>query len=226
MLAIDISCGAKYFDVYAPWDWEYILQTWYTNLLGEYVKLTEYWAEQKTHYIFWHTSTRHKWWAVRWWDKIWFITIKWATTWPHLHLEKWIEKDNASLWDWEVLANDLLRARRWWDAVYFTRYDLWDVKQNDATPCIWASWRDLCELERSWVRTIAITSDVRNSLWIRFWDKVKLVWDKWCAWEYEVHDEMNKRYREECITRPWTTYCIKWDIPSKEWWACKIILNK
>jgi hypothetical protein len=72
------------------------------------------------------------------------------------------------------------------------------------------------------VRTIAITVDIRNKLGIKFWDVVQLTWDAGCSWVYQVHDEMNRRFRENCILRPGTMYCIKWDIPSMPGGACSI----
>lgn len=57
---------------------------------------------------------------------------------------------------------------------YFTHYDLGDYRQNDKTPCIGASGKDLCKLERSGVRTMALTSDIRKKMGIKFGDTVKL----------------------------------------------------
>lgn len=105
---------------------------------------------------------------------------------------------------------------------YFTHYDLWDISQTDWAPCTWASWKDLCDLARKWIHTMALTSDIRSKMWIKWWDKVMLLWDKWCTWTYYVHDEMAKRFRTWCIKRPGTNYCIKWDLPWKEWWACYV----
>ena len=102
---------------------------------------------------------------------------------------------------------------------YFTQYNL-VTAQTDSTPCIWASTKNICDLNNKWIRTIALTVDIRKKNWIKRWDKVELLWDKWCSWVYEVHDEMNKRFRTWCIKRSWV--CIKWDIVNWAWWVCRV----
>lgn len=215
--AIDISCRARYFDVYAPWTWYYKVEAWYNTILWDYVILKKW----NTMLVFWHTTwNRDE--NVRWWEKIWSINIKWVTTAPHLHFE--IRENNRNVNIHGVINpnDDILKAQRWREKVYFTRYDLWDVSQNDASPCIWASWKDLCKMQREWKKTIALTSDIRKVHWIRFWDTVKLVWDVGCSWTFTVEDEMNKRFREQCIKRKWTNYCIKWDM-QQQGWACYVV---
>jgi len=95
---------------------------------------------------------------------------------------------------------------------YFTNYDLWDVWQNDATPCIWASGKDICWMYRQWIKTIALVNLKRWEMWINFGDKVELKW--WlCDWIYQVEDEMNWRFRQKTpVYKPWTTWEIRWDI--------------
>ena len=95
---------------------------------------------------------------------------------------------------------------------FFTDYDLWDPNQNDSTPCISASGKDVCELTKQWIQTIALVNIKRWELWIEFWDEVALSW--WpCAWIYRVEDEMNFRFRQaKPIYRPWTNYEIRGDI--------------
>jgi hypothetical protein len=106
---------------------------------------------------------------------------------------------------------------------YFTHYDLGDKNQNDSTPCIWASGKDLCYLERTWVRTMALTKDIREKMWVQFGDKVRLEWDAWCSWIFQVEDEMNIRFRKTPgILRPGTKFYIKWDLPSMDGWACNV----
>lgn len=105
--------------------------------------------------------------------------------------------------------------------LYFTHYDL--VKwQTDNDECHWASWKDLCKLRDQWIQTIALTSDKRKQYWIKRWDTVKLIWDKWCAGTYQVHDEMWKRFRTKCIKR--SGVCVKGDLPWKPWWICYVKL--
>jgi hypothetical protein len=230
MYAWDISCRARYFNVFAPWTWGYQVTTWHHVWLGNYVVLKQ-WDKS---YVYWHVTYKNPSKTVRGWDMIWEIDMSWITTWPHLHYEEWIGKENIRYIDWDNReANPKsvnLRAYRWWDfKVFFTAYDLWDVKQNDATPCIWASWRDLCQLHSKWVTTIALTSDMRRSLWVKFWDSVILKSSDWNRYEAVVHDEMNKRFREWCIKRNWTDICIKWDIARFNWvsdipqWAYTVI---
>lgn len=95
---------------------------------------------------------------------------------------------------------------------YFTNYDLWDVWQNDSTPCIWASGKDLCYLHQQGINTMALVNIKRKEMWIEFWDKVELTW--WpCEWIYQVEDEMNIRFRQKTpIYKPWTKFEIRWDI--------------
>jgi len=105
---------------------------------------------------------------------------------------------------------------------YFTSYNL--VKaQTDNSPCRGASGADLCALRDQWIRTMALTSDIRKKLWIRFGDKVKLTGDPGCQGTYEVHDEMALRFRTQCILRPRTKYCIKWDVVDRSGGACTIV---
>lgn len=104
---------------------------------------------------------------------------------------------------------------KWGDKFYFTHYDLGDPNQNDSAPCHWASGKNLCDMEKSGVRTIALTVDVRNALGIKFGDKVRLEWP--CAWTYQVEDEMHSRFRYACVNRD--GLCIKGDIPSCSGWA-------
>lgn len=107
---------------------------------------------------------------------------------------------------------------------YFTHYDLGDINQNDSAPCHGASWADLCFLARQWVNTMALTRDIRDKLGVKWGDKVILEWDAWCRWIYEVHDEMNPRYRvvNGWVKRPWTNYYIKGDLPGKPGGACTV----
>jgi len=234
MYAWDISCRARYFDVYAPWTWEYLIEVHKHHALWNYVILKQW----KRSYVLAHV--KYYWvlpYKVKWWEKIWQIDISWITTWPHLHYEERIWNENIRYIEWGKIEYNPksvnLRAYRWRDyQVYFTNYDLWDVKQNDTTPCIWASWKDLCELHKNWTTTIALTADMRKVLWVKFWDKVILKSQEWNRFEAVVHDEMNKRYREWCIKKKSTDICIKWDIARFNWvadipqWAYTVIAYK
>lgn len=228
MYATDIACERwKSFDVKAPsFTGEYTLLKWYDQRLGNYVSL-EYWDYK---IIFWHTTTQLKWWEiVQKWAIIWNTDLSWISQNHHVHIELWrldkTEYNNISYSGHLVNEKSykIKKQREFipWEYYYFTHYDPWDVSQNDNAPCIAASGRDICEMMRNGQDFVAITVDIRKQMWLKRWDKVRLVGDPWCAWVYSVEDEMNKRFRTQCIKRPWTNYCIKWDM-AKAWWACKI----
>lgn len=225
--ATDIACERwKSFDVKAPsFIWEYELFKWYDQRLGNYVKL-EYWDKS---IIFWHTNTQLKWWEIVWkWAIIGNTDISWISQNYHVHIELWSWDNNISYTgDINPKSYKIIKQREFvqWEYYYFTHYDAGDVNQNDKSPCIWASGRDLCEMVKNGENFVAITVDIRKQMWIKRWDKVRLVGDPWCAWLYSVEDEMNKRFRTQCIKRPWTDYCIKWDM-AKAWGACRIELVK
>lgn len=232
-LAYDIACEAgKAFNVSTP---NFNKESWtvatvsYGKSLGNYVIIRQW----DIRIVYGHTSTQKKEWDIlASWEVFWVTDMSWESTGMHLHLELWkwhkivsrefFWSDTYDSWD----QTRLLAHRRWNfdNKYYFTHYDLGDISQNDWAPCIGASWKDLCELEKKGIRTMAITSDIRKLMGIKFWDTVTLVGDPGCAGTYQVHDEMNKRYRQTpWVKRPWTPYYIKGDLPSKEWWACYII---
>lgn len=246
-LAWDVVCNFWWekiwqFQLYAPdynWDvQEYTVSDIYTSPdTGNTIDLT-FWNKRWT---IWHvTSKLKKGDVLKTWQIIWQTDLSWITTWHHSHIELWIEWRNVA-YDTYSKTLDTYRKNKvpyWWGSTYyFTAYNLWDVKQNDDTPCIGASWKDLCYLEKIWVKTIALTKDVREYLGLKFWDKVKLEWPCW--WIYQIEDDMNCRFRwKPCmykiwwvrkyhptwnILRPNTQYYIKWDIPSCWWWAHKIL---
>jgi hypothetical protein len=126
---------------------------------------------------------------------------------------------------------------------YFTHYTLGAVAQNDASPCISADGKDSCAMQKKGIWTMALTVDIRNALWVKLWDKVRLDGDEWCKGDYVVTDEMACRMRGEyawkngpCyysdwvtptpkishVKRPWTNYYIKWDLPWRPGWACTV----
>lgn len=228
----------KTFSVYAPADVS-VEKIGYDTNLWQYIVL-KHKKDTNIRFVLWHIWSQLKEWQfIREWEKVWDV-IEWkngSSSGTHLHMEIWYGYTNVSYefalglkyksLDGTVLLND--RRFNFWQpqpketpVYYFTKYDLGDVSQNDASPCYGASWKDLCALEKSWVKTMALTSDVRAYLWIKFWDKVKLTWAPGCEWTYQVEDEMNLRFRSWCIKRPWTDICIKWDLPSKEGWACSV----
>lgn len=248
MYATDIACNFKEQGVYAP-DYlddmkEYKIESvWIDNLLGNFVIL-QFKESNDIRWYFWHTVLI--WWlkvgdTITTWTRFGKADLSWSTTGSHTHIElrrlydgvwqsvryvtrakerKLDEKRNG----WKSTSDGQM-AKVWeqLDTYYFTAYNLGDPAQNDSTPCIGASGKDLCKLEASGVRTMAVTSDIRNKLWIKFWDKVVLTWEIGCEWLYQVEDEMNIRFRQTpWVLRPGTNYYIKGDIPSKWGWACTI----
>lgn len=193
-----------------------------------------------------HIDTKLKvWQVVTTGQVIGQTNLSWTTTGYHSHVELWIDGINVP---YDNYSKKLDSARKnpatapvlsyhWGSTFYFTAYNLWDKSQNDWDPCISASGKDACALESKGIRTIALTKDVRQNLWINFWDKIRLVGP--CSWVYQVEDEMNCRYRgKPCwyqlkgkwyyhptgnTLRPGTQYYIKWDIPSCGWGAHMIL---
>ncbi len=139
--------------------------------------------------------------------------------WYHTHIELWMLNDSNN---WinisttvrsKVLDNKrngtLDTTVKIGDPIYFTSYDLWSVNQNDSQPCIWSSWKDLCQLAAT-KNVVAITKDVRELYGIKFWDVVTLKSSNWTKYSVVVEDEMNSRFRYSCIQKQWV--CVKWDI--------------
>lgn len=247
-LATDVACNGRSEMIYAPdfknrpmryrAEYSQFPDTWNTILLH----FTDW--ETKYFWLIWHANSFTYWtWFITW-EWIWYMDLSWMTEWFHVHIELWKWSD-IKTWDnisYRKIVFDIKKQRtsniksfKWWDKFYFTPYNLWDVNQNDNAPCIWASWNNQCKMEASWIRTIAITKDLRSDLWLKFWDKIKLT--NWpCAWIYQIEDDMHCRFRwrlahidyqwkyRTCylsnkktkaswsIFRNW--YLIKWDIPS------------
>lgn len=263
MYATDLACNFKSQGVYAP-DYldemkEYIIEsTGSDTLLGNFVILSFKGTEigTITRWYFWHTVL-DKWWKVgdtmTTWVRFAKADLSGATTGWHTHIELRRMYDGV----WQSVRyvtrgkeKNLEERRNWKNNItwpvgtyYFTHYDLWDKSQNDAAPCISADWKDSCLLMRQWRNTMALTVDVRKSLWINFWDKVVLMGDVWCKGVYTVTDELACRFRGEyawtngpCyysdkvthtprisnILRPGTSYFIKGDLPWEPGWACTI----
>lgn len=243
-VAYDIACEkGKSFEVRSPWQYK-LSYKWYWTNLGNYIILEKV-SNLNERIVLAHIVNDDEQNTVyNYYDVVGKTDVSWASTNYHIHIELWDGYWNVSreflLWEtyetmWTKLtSNDGTRLlnHRGWDfgqpeeappVYYFTAYNLWDPNQNDSSPCIWASWKDLCYLEKNGVRTMALTSDVRKMLWISFGESVRLTWDKGCEGIYQVEDEMNKRFRETpWVLRPWTNYYIKGDLPSKEGGACSI----
>lgn len=232
--AIDMACeiGQSY-DVKAPdFKMRYdIVWIWNDPLLGDFIVLRN-WNER---WVYGHTQTdRRVWESVVPGDVIWQSNASGHATNVHTHVEYWKGKSNMTFDGKNTNEfSEKLCDQRWWkfcqkkvnveeEKYYFTHYDLWDEKQNDSSPCKWASGADLCWLSREWVNTMALTSDIRIKIGVGFGDKVILEWDAWCRGIYEVHDEMNARFREWCVKRPGTNLCIKGDLPWKPGGACTV----
>lgn len=232
-MGYDIACEKWVaFDVKSPWDYQ-IEKKWYGANIGNYIILKN---NGDFRIVLGHTQTSRKVGEkLHRGDIIGQTNLSGLSTWIHVHIELWYKYFNLSseaIYEWDHIRQlnaGLLNHRNWnfgqpkYNPFYFTEYNLWDPAQNDATPCIGSSGKDLCAMEAAWVRTMALTSDIRAKLWIKFWDRVKLEWDTGCEWIYEVHDEMNIRFRQDpWVLRPWTPYYIKGDLPSKPGWACYV----
>ena len=220
MYATDIACiKNKSFEVKVPtFHNSYkIKKIWKDKRLWNFIIL-ENWNEN---FLFAHTKSNLKVWKYIFsWEKIWNIDLSWITTWMHLHFERWKKEKwmNKNInFSWKKI-NDLSRKlnlqrnlkKNKKILIYMTTYNWWVVWQNDSSPCIWASGKNWCNLIKKWILPVAITSDIRKKLWIKWWQKIYLKNIKtWKKYLVQVEDEMNIRYRKNCKKRKW--YCIKWD---------------
>ncbi len=233
--AYDIACEmGKTFKVRSPWEYKLSYKGYWTNLWN-YIILEKV-ANTNVRIVLGHIVNNDEQNTIYWYDDVVGSTdISWASTNYHIHIELWewymnVSREFAINKTYSKLNGTALLNHRGWNfwqqknAYYFTHYDLWDVHQNDSTPCIWASGKDLCYLERGGIKTMALTSDVRQEMGLKFGDKVKLIWDEGCEGVFQIEDEMNKRFRQTpWILRPWTPYYIKWDLPSKDGGVCSVI---
>lgn len=232
--AYDIACEmGKSFDIRSPWEYKLSYKGYWTNLWN-YIILEKV-SDNNIKIVLAHIVNNDEQNTKYWYNDVVGTTdISWASTNYHVHIELWdgwmnVTREFALSRDYQSINWTALLNHRKWNfgqpkvAYYFTHYDLWDVKQNDTTPCIGASGKDLCYLEKSGVRTMALTSDIRKEVGVKFGDQVKLIWDVGCEGIFQVEDEMNIRFRKNNILRPWTPYAIKWDLPSMDWGACSII---
>jgi len=243
MYATDLACNFKEQGVYAP-DYlndmkEYKIEsTWVDKLLGNFVVIA-FKDQGDIRWYFGHTVL--DWWfkvgdTITTWTRFAHANISGSTTGWHTHVE--LRRSNDGAWQsvrYVTRFKEIALENKRMEIVpsanagnentyFFTHYDLWDVSQNDASPCHWASWKDLCELQKQGVSTMALTSDIRKKLDIKFGDKVVLIGQKWCEWVYQVEDEMNERFRTTpWVQRPWTSYYIKWDLPGRPGWICSVI---
>jgi hypothetical protein len=85
--------------------------------------------------------------------------------------------------------------------------------QTDRSPTIGASWKDL----RHVINPVALTIDVRKSLWLKWWDKIMIQDTNWKNHIVQIEDEMNSRFRNtwpsNCVKPTnWNKHCIKMDI--------------
>jgi len=241
--ALDIACvrGVSY-DVPAPHfkDFYVIEKVSFGDKLGNYLILKH--GDER--YVYGHTQTsRKEGERVKAGDIIGQSNNSGHSLGVHTHFEYWKNYINqTTIWDTRnnPYSRNLCTQRGWkfcevykdmpvakkntLETYYFTHYDLGDISQNDSAPCHGASGADLCFLARQGVNTMALTSDIRKKLGVKWWDKVILEGDEGCKWIYEVHDEMNPRYRvpDGWVKRPWTNYYIKGDLPWKPGGACTV----
>ena len=219
MYATDIACNFKEQGVYAP-DYldemkEYkIEQTWFDNLLGNFVILSfNDSSDVKSRWYFWHTVLDSRWKVgdiITTWVRFARADLSGATTGWHTHIElrrmydgvwqsvRYVTRaKERKLEEKRLSQKTSLSTSGSIDTYYFTHYDLWDTKQNDSSPCTSADGKDSCQLHSSGRGTMALTVDIRKKMWIKFWDKVVLTWEVWCEWVYTVTDEMACRFRGE-----------------------------
>lgn len=199
------------------------------NLLGKFVQLIVQKDGKDSNESFYlgHTETKFKEWdIVHTWQRLGQMSMTWATTGWHVHFEyrtlsvggTWASQRFFTALKEVSLDNKrkgiLYNGWKWGDLVHATTYDVGDVSQNDASPYIGASGKDLRYIPNA----VALTKDVRRSLWLKFGDKIKVQnVATWMVHVVQIEDEMNARYRESgpsnCIrpTNGWE--CIKMDIP-------------
>ena len=262
MYATDIACNFKEQGVYAP-DYlddmkEYKIESvWIDNLLGNFVILS-FKDNPDIRWYFGHTVLDSGWkvWdTITTWVRFAHANLSGATTGWHTHIElrrnidavwqsvRYVTRAKERKLDEKRMGSTGSVATIQSDTYYFTHYDLWDKKQNDEDPCTSADGKDSCKLHSSGRSTMALTMDIRNKMWIKFWDKVILTGEVGCEWVYTVTDEMACRFRGEnswsngpCyysdkvtpapkvsnILRKDTPYFIKGDLPGRPGWACQI----
>lgn len=264
MYATDLACKFEGQGVYAP-DYldqmiEYKIESvWFDNLLGNFVILSfNDSSNVKSRWYFWHTMLDSKLKigdTITTWVRFARADISGATTGWHTHIElrrmydgvwqsvRYVTRSKERKLEEKRLSQKASLSASGGLVYYFTSYDLWDKSQNDDSPCTSADGKDSCQLHASGRWTMALTVDIRNKLWVKFWDKVALTGEIGCEWVYTVTDEMACRFRGEnawsngpCyysdkvtptpkvshINRPWTPYYIKWDLPGKAGGACSI----
>lgn len=258
MFATDIACkfgavGGKGWqaEVYVPdlrgMSAAYVVEyVWYDNLLGSFVQLRVLDASltpSDESFYLWHTETKFKVWdIVTTGQRLWQMILNGATTGWHVHFEyrrlspwgTWASQRYFTGLKEKTLDNKRKNVTyNWWkwgDEIYATSYTLGDAKQNDASPWVWASGKDL-----RWIsNVVALTKDVRRSLNIKFWDIIVICqWDK--CYDVQVEDEMNARYREtwpkDCIKpNNGVNACIKMDMarPNNQLpsWVWKLMCKK
>lgn len=189
------------------------------QLLWDYAELS-FWKWNENKWVIAHIELWKfiEWDVIETWEKLWQQNLSGRTTGYHTHIELWkLIEDKWINISYSTRSQSLFNKRTWqldttskvWDKFFFTQYNLWDVNQNDASPFIGASGKDLRYVKNP----IAITSDIRKLYGLKFWDKIQITGP--CSWIYQVEDEMNIRFRTSCILREW--WCIKWDIAIQPW---------
>jgi len=204
------------------------------ELLGSFIQLqslkenslNEIYDVSDESFYLWHTESKLKAWdIVTTGQRIGQMTMDGATTGWHVHFEyrrlspggAWASQRYFTGLKEQVIDNKRKNVTyngwKWGDKIYASAYDLGDVNQNDASPNIWASGKDLRHVPNA----VALTKDVRRSLWLKFWDKILIQSEDWKSHAVQVEDEMNMRYREtwpENCVKPTngTPHCIKMDM--------------
>lgn len=151
--------------------------------------------------------------------KNWYYEVDWYTyevyeaTNPMLIFER-----DQYMMPQEKVKEPVEEAKDWF---YLSHYNVWDPRQNDETPCIWAAGANICKVLEWGDQSIALVRPYREKHGIKWWDRVVLEWDDSCRGEYIVLDEMNKRFRNpndsQCVKNNHSPHCIRWDIAYPLW---------
>lgn len=97
--------------------------------------------------------------------------------------------------------------------IYLSGYNAGDPNQNDSSPCIAASGRNICHMLANDEYPIALVPHIRHELDVNYGDKVHVQCRDGREFIASVEDNMNKRFRDNCITSSTSQgYCIKGDI--------------
>lgn len=223
-LATDVATGGKTLNVYAPdlynKEIEYTLtfEQALDKTVGKAIYLTN--EEQNIRWLIGHVESDmtgcNDPCIVKTGQIIGHVVMTGITTGLHAHIEAFSKVGGQwKSFEYKIGESDKTQLYNKPQAVvptksitvYMTHYDL-SVGQTDASPCIGASGKNICELSKK-INVIALTSDMRATLDVKFGDTVRIKKGE-TTFIAQVEDEMASRFRYSCIKRE--GYCIKADI--------------